>query len=60
VYAANPTGTEAKAQFWTRIFPKPFRKRDLNVDDRFFRQVVNQIDPGGNGRSAGAVPQDQR
>ncbi len=49
VYARNATGAEAKAQFWCRVFPKPFRTRDLAVDDRFFDKVVNQIDPGSTG-----------
>jgi murein DD-endopeptidase MepM/ murein hydrolase activator NlpD len=49
VYARNPAGTETTARFWCRVFPKPFRTRDLKVDDRFFEKVVNQIDPGGTG-----------
>jgi murein DD-endopeptidase MepM/ murein hydrolase activator NlpD len=49
VYAKSPTGTEARAQFWNRVFPKPFRTRNLDVDDRFFDKVVNQIDPASSG-----------
>ncbi len=49
VYAGNPTGAEATAQFTYKLFPKKFRSRDLPVDDRFFDKVVNQIDPGGAG-----------
>lgn len=49
VYAINPAGTQATAQFWYKVFPKKFRTRDLTIDDRFLNKVVNQIDPGGTG-----------
>jgi murein DD-endopeptidase MepM/ murein hydrolase activator NlpD len=49
VYAGNPTGTEATARFWYKLFPKKFRSRDLPIDDAFLDKVVNQIDPGGSG-----------
>lgn len=49
VYAANPAGTEATANFWFKLFPKNFRARDLTIDDKFLNRVVNQIDPGGSG-----------
>jgi murein DD-endopeptidase MepM/ murein hydrolase activator NlpD len=49
VFARNPTGTEAHAEFWYRIKPKPFRSRNLDVNDRFFEKVTGQIDPGGQG-----------
>ena len=49
VYVRNSAGTEAKAQFWYKVFPKKFRARDLPIDDAFLNKVVNQIDPSGTG-----------
>jgi len=49
VYAKNSAGGEATARFWFKIFPKKFRMRDLDIDDKFLDKVVNQIDPGGSG-----------
>jgi murein DD-endopeptidase MepM/ murein hydrolase activator NlpD len=49
VFARNSAGTEATARFWFKIFPKKFRMRDLEIDDKFLDKVVNQIDPGGSG-----------
>jgi hypothetical protein len=49
VFAKNAAGTEATARFWFKIFPKKFRMRDLDIDDKFLDKVVNQIDPGGSG-----------
>ncbi len=49
VYARNPSGAEARAQFWFKVFPKTFRTRDLPIDDAFMSKVVDQIDPGGSG-----------
>ncbi len=49
VFAKNSAGTEATARFWFKIFSKKFRKRDLEIDDKFLDKVVNQIDPGGSG-----------
>lgn len=48
-FAKNETGTEAKAGFWFKVFPKKFRIRDLVIDDQFLTKVVNQIDPNGSG-----------
>jgi murein DD-endopeptidase MepM/ murein hydrolase activator NlpD len=47
-FARNP-GAETTAHFWYKVFPKKFRKRDLEIDDKFLEKVVNQIDPGGSG-----------
>ncbi len=47
-FARNP-GAETTAHFWYKVFPKKFRKRDLEIDDRFLEKVVNQIDPSGTG-----------
>jgi murein DD-endopeptidase MepM/ murein hydrolase activator NlpD len=49
VYARNPSGAEARTQFWFKIFPKKFRLRDLELPDSFLDKVVNEIDPNGSG-----------
>ncbi len=49
VFARNPSGAEAKAQFWFKVFPKKFRTRDLQLDDAFMQKVVDQIAPKGAG-----------
>ena len=49
VYARNAAGTEVTGRFWFKLFPKPFRTRDLEITDAFLDKVVNQIDPGGSG-----------
>ena len=47
VFARNPAGTEATAQFWFKLFPKKFRVRDFPIDDALMTKLVNQIDPNG-------------
>jgi murein DD-endopeptidase MepM/ murein hydrolase activator NlpD len=49
VYARNPSGAEATARFWYKVFPKQFRARDLPVDDSFLQKVVPELDPNGSG-----------
>jgi hypothetical protein len=49
VFARNPSGAEARAQFWFKVFPKKFRTRDLQLDDAFMQKVVDQIAPSGTG-----------
>jgi murein DD-endopeptidase MepM/ murein hydrolase activator NlpD len=49
VHARNPSGTEVTGRFWNKLFPKKFRSRDLDIDDRFLEKVDNQIEPGGTG-----------
>ncbi len=49
VYATNPAGNMAIGHFWFKVFPKKFRKRDLDIDDAFLNKVVDEIDPGGSG-----------
>jgi len=49
VYARNPAGTEVTGRFWFKVFPKKFRKRELDVPDTFLQKVVSQIDPSGAG-----------
>lgn len=49
VYARNPSGAEATARFWVKVFPKQFRSRELVLDDRFLQKVVSELDPNGTG-----------
>lgn len=49
VYARNPTGAEATARFWFKMFPKQWRSRDLDLSDSFLQKVVNELDPQGSG-----------
>lgn len=49
VYARNPSGAEATARFWFKVFPKSFRSRELALDDRFLQKVVTELDPNGSG-----------
>ena len=49
VYVRNPAATEATATFWNKIFPKSFRKRELELSEAFLQKVVNELDPGGSG-----------
>jgi murein DD-endopeptidase MepM/ murein hydrolase activator NlpD len=49
VYAKNPSGAEATARFWFKVFPKQFRSRDLQLDDAFLQKAVSELDPNGSG-----------
>jgi murein DD-endopeptidase MepM/ murein hydrolase activator NlpD len=49
VYARNPSGAEATAKFWFKVFPKQFRARDLPIDDAFLQKAVGELDPNGSG-----------
>jgi murein DD-endopeptidase MepM/ murein hydrolase activator NlpD len=49
VFVTNPSGARAEAGFWFKLFPKKFRSRDIEIDDRFLNKVVNQIEPNGSG-----------
>jgi murein DD-endopeptidase MepM/ murein hydrolase activator NlpD len=49
VYAHNPAGGEVTGRFWFKLFPKKFRTRDLDIDDKFLEKVDNQIDHGAPG-----------
>jgi murein DD-endopeptidase MepM/ murein hydrolase activator NlpD len=48
VYAKNPA-SEVTAQFWYKVFPKAFRKRDLELTDQFLQKAVTELDPNGSG-----------
>jgi murein DD-endopeptidase MepM/ murein hydrolase activator NlpD len=43
VFARDEAGNESRASFDHRVFPKPFRKSRIEVDDRFFSKVVPNI-----------------
>ncbi len=47
VYARNLAGTEATAHFWFKLFPKKFRVRDEQIDDRLMDKLVTSVDPTG-------------
>ena len=47
VYVRNPSGTEATARFWFKLFPKKFRERDFLLDDALMDKLVNNVDPAG-------------
>jgi len=47
VYAKNAAGTEATAHFWFKLFPKKFRVRDIDIDDRLMDKLVTSVDPTG-------------
>ncbi len=46
-YASNAAGTTATANFWFRVFPKKFRVRDFELDDKLMQKLVNSVDPTG-------------
>lgn len=51
VFARDVAGNEATANVDHRVFPKPFAKSRIEVDDRFFQNVVPAIaenTPGAN------------
>ena len=43
VLARDEAGNEASIGFVDRVFPKPFRKSRIEVDDRFLQRVVPDI-----------------
>ncbi|MGE3842734.1 MAG: M23 family metallopeptidase [Vicinamibacterales bacterium] len=43
VFARDAVGNEAKSAFDFRVFPKPFRKSTIPIDDRFLSRVVPAI-----------------
>jgi murein DD-endopeptidase MepM/ murein hydrolase activator NlpD len=46
LYARDPAGNETLAPFDYRVFPKPFSKSRIEVDDRFIGRVVPSIAAG--------------
>lgn len=45
VYATNPTGAQARSDFWHKVFPKQFHASTIRLEDMNLDRVVNQIDP---------------
>ncbi len=45
VYATNPTGSQARSDFWHKVFPKQFHSSTIKLEDMNLDRVVNQIDP---------------
>jgi murein DD-endopeptidase MepM/ murein hydrolase activator NlpD len=43
VFARDPAGNTARADFDHRVFPKPFKKSRIELDDRFLDRVVPAI-----------------
>jgi murein DD-endopeptidase MepM/ murein hydrolase activator NlpD len=43
VFARDEAGNESKASFDYRVFPKPFRKSRIEIDDKFLGKVVPGI-----------------
>src|SRR5215471_7576856 len=43
VVARDAAGNEATAQFWHKVFPKKFRRRDIPLEDSFVQKVVPEI-----------------
>jgi murein DD-endopeptidase MepM/ murein hydrolase activator NlpD len=48
-YARNRAGAEVTATFWVKVFPKKFRKSDIQLSDRNLQKVVGELDPEGTG-----------
>jgi len=45
VYAANPSGAVARADFWHKVFPKQFHSSTIRLEDMNMERMVNGIDP---------------
>lgn len=45
VYATNPSGAMARADFWHKVFPKQFHASTIRLEDMNMDRMVNQIDP---------------
>ena len=45
VYAGNPSGATARANFWYKVFPKKFRSSTIALESMNVDRIVNQIDP---------------
>lgn len=42
-FARDEAGNEAKTSFIDQVFPKPFRKSNIQIDDKFLQRVVPEI-----------------
>jgi len=43
VFAQDEAGNQAKVSFVEKIFPKPFKRSKIELDDRFLQRVVPEI-----------------
>jgi len=43
IFARDEAGNEASASFLDRVFPRPFRRSRISLDDRFLSRVVPEI-----------------
>jgi murein DD-endopeptidase MepM/ murein hydrolase activator NlpD len=48
VFARDPAGNTARADFDHRTFPKPFKRSRIEIDDRFLDRIVPAILDGTN------------
>ncbi|MBV9157116.1 MAG: M23 family metallopeptidase [Acidobacteriaceae bacterium] len=48
-FARNGAGTEVTTTFWVKVFPKKFRRSDIQLNDRELQKVVGELDPQGPG-----------
>lgn len=48
-YVKNAAGTEVTATFWCKIFPKQFRRSNIQLTDANMQKVVGELDPDGTG-----------
>ncbi len=48
-FARNGAGSEVTASFWTKVFPKKFRRSTIVVTDKNLQKVVGELDPNGTG-----------
>lgn len=47
VFARNMAGTEATGTFWFKLFPKAFRTRPIEADEKLLEKLVTSVDPTG-------------
>ena len=48
-FARNDAGTQVTAAFWVKVFPKTFRKSNIDLHDNNLQKVVGELDPEGTG-----------
>lgn len=49
VYASNPAGATATADFAYSVKPKQWRRRQIALDDKFVAKALGELDPQGSG-----------
>ena len=48
-FAKNAAGTEVTATFWVKVFPKQFRRSNIELNDDNLQKVVGELDPERRG-----------